>query len=219
MKKIILAIVIILVANSLSYSQLINIENNDTYSLLIFPKKEGICHLAPDYHANAYYKEGIPIWQLHDNEKVIASDIYDVLEDQELEIKIGRGAVDNASALLDRETKELFIVVNSSYLNEVRSLFEMDNLKRWAIYYVFAHEFAHHQNGHLTYNRRFSNYTKEIDADEEAGFLLAKLGISEEEIKLLENMFYNHPEDSNYPSPVNRGGALVEGWNRFYNQN
>ena len=109
-----------------------------------------------------------------------------------------------------------YIVYNSDW---IRSLYN-ETKNRWVLYAVMAHEIGHYVRGHQ-HTRVGSNPDIEIEADEYAGEVLAKMGASLDDAQAAfrsdkmrsETATHTHP-------PVNERLLAVEsGWRRVTKRN
>lgn len=128
--------------------------------------------------------------------------------------KVMAGEVANASAFV--HDGERVIVYNKAWVADLsRSV-----ASKWVLDAVLAHEIAHHLNGDTlpragSYDARDANknHEQELAADFFAGFLLAKLGASEDEATQAVRK-YAGEESHSHPSKARRITAHEQGWQK-----
>jgi hypothetical protein len=84
----------------------------------------------------------------------------------------------------------------------------------WAAYFVLAHEVGHHVQGHTVLIREGSTPPKELQADEWAGFALARLNASLDEATLAIRLISDEQGSSSHPPRGQRLVAIERGWRR-----
>jgi len=98
----------------------------------------------------------------------------------------------------------------------MESLVSGDNY--WSSMSILAHEVGHHINGHTLRGdiSLYESRLKELEADEFAGFVLAKLGA---DIDVIKEVFYSIGGDgddtySTHPNKTRRVNAIIKGFDR-----
>ena len=104
-----------------------------------------------------------------------------------------------------------------------------ENTNDWSNLFILAHEVGHHINGHsidiLLYGADVvdtpsleKKRKQELEADEFAGFVLAKLGASLSELKEVVNLIANDKDDtfSTHPNKDKRIASIEVGFNRGF---
>ena len=110
--------------------------------------------------------------------------------------------------------KKRWILYNPAFMSWINSATH----DKWGTMALLAHEIGHHLNGH-TKHRTGSKPALELEADEFAGSVLAKLGASLEEAQ--EVMFYVAKTDtsSTHPARAERLAAIRKGWEKPLSKN
>lgn len=105
------------------------------------------------------------------------------------------------------------ITYNASFINRLQ------NLNIWAVYFVFAHEVAHHYNKdlHGQFLSRLRGYNKvshrkELNADYFAGWVLRCEGARYSDASSFYDALPLHHSDS-HPAGYLRKQAMTKGWN------
>ena len=105
------------------------------------------------------------------------------------------------------------------------------NTSNWTNLFILAHEVGHHVNGHsldlVLYDDEIvdapelkKKREQELEADEFAGFILAKLGASLTQTTSSVSKLSNEDDTySTHPKRDRRINSIKEGWNRGYSQN
>ncbi len=114
-----------------------------------------------------------------------------------------------------------YILYDRDFMNS------LDSGNNWSNFFILAHEVGHHINGHsldlLLYATDLieaeslsSSRKQELEADEFAGFILAKLGASFEETTAIINLFPENKNDefSTHPSRTKRLNAVKTGYTK-----
>jgi hypothetical protein len=83
---------------------------------------------------------------------------------------------------------------------------------RWASISVLAHEMGHHYRNHLV-DSRGSTPPKEIEADYFSGYVMAKLGATEQEAIQGMSMIASPRASASHPAKNDRLAAISRGWN------
>jgi hypothetical protein len=131
-------------------------------------------------------------------------------------IKVYRANVPNALATLfqsgSSDQGRPIIAYNPSFIKEVR------HHSVWSMYFVFAHEVAHHYNQDLYgafigngYNINWQSHRQEINADYFAGWVLRCEGASlKDSLEVYDIVEFE--ESYTHPSEFVRRQALINGW-------
>lgn len=102
-----------------------------------------------------------------------------------------------------------YISYNPAYITWINNL----TRNKWAVMTLLAHEIGHHLNGH-TIKKKGSSPSLELEADEFAGFIMAKLGAtliqSQEVMKYIAKI----ETSSTHPGRNARMLAIEKGWNK-----
>lgn len=132
-------------------------------------------------------------------------------------IEVYEANVENAAATLYKKNVEDYdkpiIVYNPEFMNDVH------NFSPWAMYFVFAHEVAHHYNNDL-YGAFLSNlsgvdrrsHRKELNADYIAGWVLRCEGATYYDASALYDAVVMTESDT-HPGECKRRQAMARGWN------
>lgn len=86
---------------------------------------------------------------------------------------------------------------------------------KWSSYALIAHEIGHHVKGH-TKKRSGSKPRVELEADEFAGFILARLGASLEQAQEVMNYIAGETASKSHPGRVARKQAIKKGWENAF---
>jgi hypothetical protein len=126
--------------------------------------------------------------------------------------KVLSGDVANASAFVHEG--ERVIVYSLAWMAKLTESVQ----SKWAVYAVLAHEIGHHLNGDTMakagdYQARSAaqNHEQELAADYFAGFVLAKLGASEQEATAAVHK-YGGAESHSHPAKERRIAEHRRGW-------
>ena len=117
-----------------------------------------------------------------------------------------------------------YILYDKKFMNIIS-----ENTNDWSNLFILAHEVGHHINGHsidiLLYGADIvdapsleKKRKQELEADEFAGFVLAKLGASLSELKEVVNLIANDKDDtfSTHPNIDKRIASIEVGFNRGF---
>jgi hypothetical protein len=99
-----------------------------------------------------------------------------------------------------------FIVYNQGYAIDVAS----SDPTYWPIYFVLAHEVAHHLNNHPLQRR--DSHEAELAADRWAGFLLRQMGATRDDVKRAIDQIGDREDTDSHPSTRRRWAAAQNGW-------
>ncbi|WP_396141498.1 tetratricopeptide repeat protein [Flavobacterium sp.] len=114
-----------------------------------------------------------------------------------------------------------YILYDNNFMNSI------NNMNNWGNLFILAHEVGHHINGHsldliLYSSKSVESKTlaqrrmQELEADEFAGFILAKLGGDISEVNKLINKISFNKDDiySTHPNTTKRLNAIKIGYNK-----
>jgi len=127
--------------------------------------------------------------------------------------------INNASAISYKGIR--YILYDSNFMNTI------NNSNNWGNLFILAHEVGHHINGHSVDLVLYASETvetktleqkrmQELEADEFAGFILAKLGGDITEVNKLINKISSNKDDSNstHPNASKRINAIKIGYDK-----
>ena len=100
-----------------------------------------------------------------------------------------------------------YIIYDNKFLESL----EGSSNETWASKSILAHEIAHHLNGH-TLDILGSRPSKELEADEFSGFVLAKLGATLEQAQSAIKKVGSEYATSTHPAKADRLIAIKKGW-------
>jgi hypothetical protein len=123
----------------------------------------------------------------------------------DFEIKTAR--VDNLEAVISHRKR--YIYYNPGFIDGLNTA----TGDKWAAIALLAHEIGHHLSGH-TLGKSSNRVELEKEADEFAGFILAKLGASLEEAQLVMNYIAKTEQSKTHPARKDRITAIATGWNK-----
>lgn len=118
--------------------------------------------------------------------------------------------IPNAAAMVKDGVPVLLI--NPSWISQIGG--------GWTTAFVLSHEIGHHLLGHLTLTvsktpaASITLGQKELEADEFAGFVLGRMGASEEEATEAVSKLSNEVETEIYPGRAKRLVAVTAGWKK-----
>ena len=126
--------------------------------------------------------------------------------------------INNALAITFNQ--ERYILFDSEFMNQITKL-----TNDWSSIFILAHEVGHHINGHTREALMISvldditlekKREEELEADEFASFILAKLGATYDEIKAGIELITTNQDDtySTHPSQNKRLAAIKIGYDR-----
>jgi hypothetical protein len=125
---------------------------------------------------------------------------------------LGVACVDNGKTTILFDPGELNKLLNSS-------------ASEWVVKSIFAHEAGHHYRNHNIRKPKQGNKELELEADETAGQILAKLGASSQVAReayrawIGEDKIYIEYGITEYPLPSQRLEALEKGWRSIMDVN
>lgn len=105
--------------------------------------------------------------------------------------------------------KKRYIVYNPSFISTVNTVTK----NKWSVIWLLAHEIGHHINGH-TSGPGGNNLALELEADEFAGFILAKLGATLRESQNIMYFIAKPEESKTHPGRGSRLLAIEKGWKK-----
>ena len=127
--------------------------------------------------------------------------------------------INNASAISYKGIR--YILYDSNFMNTI------NNGNNWGNLFILAHEVGHHINGHSVDLVLYASETvetktleqkrmQELEADEFAGFILAKLGGDITEVNKLINKISSNKDDSDstHPNASKRINAIKIGYDK-----
>ena len=97
------------------------------------------------------------------------------------------------------------------YDNQFLKSLEGYSSESWASKSILAHEIAHHLNGH-TLDGLGGRPSKELEADEFSGFVMAKLGATLEQAQLAIRKVASDYATATHPAKLSRLNAIKKGW-------
>lgn len=133
------------------------------------------------------------------------------------QIRIAAADVDNAWAcedVNDEEFSKRYILYNAEWLNNLIKSVGTD----WTTYAILAHEVGHHKRAHVLSSEDERTAKLELEADEVAGEVLAKMGATLDEAKAPFAAIADEEASENYPSRAERLTAIEKGWNKVKRQ-
>ncbi|WP_459926310.1 M48 family metalloprotease [Flavobacterium covae] len=87
----------------------------------------------------------------------------------------------------------------------------------WSSISILAHEIGHHLSGH-TLNNNISNHDIELQADKFSGFVLYKMGATQEQATNAMNLLGSEVDSESHPNKRRRIQAILDGWNEASKQ-
>ena len=112
-------------------------------------------------------------------------------------------AVEKAIAVLHQ--KRRFVFFDALYMAKIRK-----SNSRWSVYFVLAHELAHHLNADML-EEGTKRHQVELEADKFAGQVLGMMGAPQEEvIKIIET--FETEATTTHPAAKYRGQVAMIGW-------
>jgi hypothetical protein len=107
--------------------------------------------------------------------------------------------------------RKRLILYNPDYIKWLNS----STGDKWATMTLLAHEVGHHLNGH-TIRKGGSRPQLELEADEFAGFVLARLGASLREAQEVMTFVASAAGSRTHPSRLARTRAIRKGWEKSF---
>lgn len=125
--------------------------------------------------------------------------------------------INNALAVINPINNKRYIMFDFEYLNNI------SNNDYWFKIFVLAHEIAHHLNGHTIPDKETTSILisqqKELDCDYFAGYILYKLGASENQIfTIFNNLPDPKNEYSSHPRNYKRIDYTLKGYKNEFNK-
>ena len=102
-----------------------------------------------------------------------------------------------------------YILYNPNFMKQL----EKTTGTKWAGISVLAHEIGHHLNGH-TMSGQGSSPDLELEADEFSGFVLRKMGATEDQAGAAMRTLATNEASRTHPARDNRLYAINEGWEK-----
>jgi len=127
------------------------------------------------------------------------------LTGNKLKFEIEAADVLNIEAVISHHKK--LIRFNPAFMNWINRA----TGDKWGAYVLVAHEIGHHMKGH-TKKSSGSRPGLELEADEFAGFVLAKLGASLEQAQSVMNYIATEKGSKTHPNRDLRMQAIKKGW-------
>lgn len=129
-------------------------------------------------------------------------------------IEIYEGDVMNALATEEKGRK--IIIYNERFLKQA----DVQSESYWQSIFLIAHEIGHLISDHFTKTSPKSNYKKELQADEFAGFILYKLGAGKEASTWIMRTALLQSDDITltHPDKLKRDSAIKVGWEKSFRQ-
>lgn len=87
----------------------------------------------------------------------------------------------------------------------------------WSSISILAHEIGHHLSGH-TLNNNISNHDIELQADKFSGFVLYKMGATQEQATNAMSLLGSDVDSESHPNKRKRIQSIIEGWNEANKQ-
>lgn len=87
----------------------------------------------------------------------------------------------------------------------------------WSSISILAHEIGHHLSGH-TLNNNISNHDIELQADKFSGFVLYKMGATQEQATNAMSLLGSDVDSESHPNKRRRIQSILDGWNEASNQ-
>lgn len=125
--------------------------------------------------------------------------------------------INNALAVINPLNNKRYIMFDFEYLNNI------SNNDYWFKIFVLAHEIAHHINGHTIPNKQatsiLNSQQKELDCDYFAGYILFKLGASENQIfNIINNLPDAKSDYESHPRNYKRIDSALKGYKNEFNK-
>lgn len=111
---------------------------------------------------------------------------------------------DNAYATIANGGKRI-LVIDHMFMHTVNK----ESGTEWAAISIIAHEIGHHVAG---FNRRATQHEAEFDADYWSGYVLQKLGSSEEAATKCIMRYGTEIDTKSHPNKYSRRDAIKKGW-------
>jgi hypothetical protein len=128
-----------------------------------------------------------------------------------LNFEIFSGDINNAIAFFVNNKR--YIIYDKSLLTNVDA---MTN-NYWSSISILAHEIGHHLSGH-TLNNEIKNHDAELQADKFSGFILYKMGATQEQATNVMLLLGSEHDSDTHPNKNKRIKAILNGWNEANDQ-
>lgn len=128
-----------------------------------------------------------------------------------LNFEIYSGDIQNAVAT---------IIDNKRYIIYDPKLFNLtdeNSNSYWSSISILAHEIGHHLSGH-TLKNNLNNHTTELQADKFSGFILYKMGATEQQAVNAMQLLGSDLDSDSHPNKEKRIHAILNGWNEASKQ-
>lgn len=122
--------------------------------------------------------------------------------------EVRKANVLNIEASITRRKR--YILYNPEFMEKIDRLSD----DKWNSMALLAHEVGHHLNGH-TIKKRGSHHAAELEADEFAGFVLARLGATLEQAQKVMLYIASEHGSRTHPSRDLRMKAIQKGWSKL----
>ena len=123
--------------------------------------------------------------------------------------KIMAADVDNAAAVIDKASRQRYILYNHLFMNQVKNTTQ----NRWAEISILAHEIGHHLNNH-TFEGGGSRPKRELEADVFSGHILQRMGASMGDAVAAMRKVASVNGSRTHPPRRARIAAITSGWKR-----
>lgn len=113
-----------------------------------------------------------------------------------------------ASTCYDTALRQIrrLVIYQPAFMAEIRQR----TASYWSLIGVLAHEIGHHANGHTLY--RSWGHEKELEADRFAGFVMGRMGATEEQALSGIRIYGEPAATATHPAREERAAAVAAGW-------
>jgi len=118
-------------------------------------------------------------------------------------------SVDNACATMINGDKYIFY--NPEWIKNAKSKAGTN----WAVYFIVAHEYGHHDGHHFDIAATFPNHQQELYADYKAGYMCASMGASLEQTLSVFSVIGSKEDSDTHPNREKRLIAAENGWRNW----
>jgi hypothetical protein len=129
-----------------------------------------------------------------------------------LNFQIFSGDINNAIAFNLNDKR--YIIYDKNLLNNVDS----STYSYWSSISILAHEIGHHLSGHTLNNNEIDKHEKELQADKFSGFILYKMGASQQQSTNAMELLGGDIDTESHPNKRKRIQSILEGWNEARTQ-
>lgn len=136
--------------------------------------------------------------------KAILNDILGVVPIAKRTIYLRSSDVDQAIAVVHNNKR--YIIYDEFFIEKAKKTTN----DKWIVYFVFAHELAHHLNAHGLDSSEFRPGT-ELEADKFAANILAQLGATKEQT-LSASAYFTESDTETHPRQSVRKRQILIGW-------